>query len=117
MCRMNKLLNLLAAAILLSTSAWAQQGCERPWPVEIPDNAASKDEMLAVQTRVKQYLKEGEAYLSCNDAAQQRLSPDAATSAQTLRIYIGLYNNTVDEMKVVGDKFNLLVRKYKKENG
>ena len=69
-----------------------------------------------VQKGGKQYLKEGEAYLTCNDLAQQELPPESAASAQNLRILTALYNNTVDEMQVVGDKFNVLVRQYKKNN-
>jgi hypothetical protein len=110
---MNKPSTIVFAGLLVSGSVFAQQSCERPWPVVIPPDAASKEEILALQVSVKQYLKAGEAYLTCNDTAQQSLAPDGATSAQTLRILTGLYNNTVDEMQVVGESFNVLVRRYK----
>ena len=111
---MNSLLKSVVAGLLVSTGVCAQQGCDRPWPAEIPEIAVNKDEMLTVQREVKQYLKDAEAYLACNDTAQQEVPADAAASAQTLKILTRMYNNTVDEMQVVGDQFNVLVRKYKK---
>ena len=83
----------------------------------MPETAVTKDEVITVQREVKQYLKDAEAYLVCNDTAQQEVQPDAATSAQTLQVLTRMYNNTVDEMQVVGDNFNVLVRKYKKASG
>ena len=114
---MNILFKTVAAGLLVSSSVCAQQDCERPWPVEVPEVAVSKDEVLAAQKKVKQYLKDAEAYLACNDAAQKELPPEEATTAQTMRILTGLYNNTVGEMEVVAEQFNVLVRKYKENNG
>ena len=103
----------------LSFSAFSQEECDRPWPVMIPEETPDKDTMLELQGKVKDYLAAAEAYLACNEEAQGNIvldpsDPESVAAAQDeLDKLLRRFNNTVDEMHVVGENFNEQVRAYK----
>ncbi|MEM9302187.1 MAG: hypothetical protein AAGE01_08760 [Pseudomonadota bacterium] len=109
---------ILACLIFASGAALAE--CERPYPVTIPaDPPAEKDVMMEIQGQVKTYLSEADEYLKCNEGEQARLASElqentgGADDIQVqIKILLTRYNNTVDEMHVVGDRYNALVRSY-----
>lgn len=108
------------AACLMTFSALAQEeNCDRPWPVLIPEETPNKETMLELQRKVKDYLASAEEYLACNEEAQGNIlldpsDPDSVAAAQEeLDKLQRRFNNTVDEMHVVGENFNKQVRAYK----
>ena len=108
------------AACLITFSALSEESeCERPWPVLIPEETPNKEQLLEMQRKVKAYLAAAEAYLACNEEEQAAIQVDpndsesVAYGQEQLDILLRRYNNTVDEMHVVGENFNEKVRAYK----
>ncbi len=109
----------LATACLLSAPLAAEE-CFRPYPVTLPaEPPAGEPDMLELQGKVKDYLAEANAYLDCNEAEQRALEATVKNEvgdddAQVqIQILVTRYNNTVDEMHVVGDRYNQLVRAFR----
>ena len=120
----NYLGTLGIVSMLLCTLAHAQEDrCSRPWPVQLPDAApADKEQMLELQTSVKDYIARANDYLTCNEEVVAEIRTEAAgledaiaidEAEQQIRVWVSRYNNTVDEMHAVGERFNALVREYK----
>jgi hypothetical protein len=60
---MNKILTALMATLLVASSAWSQERCDRPWPANIPESVESREQLLEIQREVKDYLALADAYL------------------------------------------------------
>jgi hypothetical protein len=112
----------IAAATLFLAAAPAGLACDYPQRAEVPDGAtATKDEMLAGQAAVKDYMTAMETYLACIEKAEkdtvasmpditdeERASRDAALTKK--------YNAAVQEMELVAARFNEEVRAYKENS-
>ncbi len=93
--------------------------CDYPSKADIPNGAtASKDEMLAGQRSVKEYMARMEAYLACIDqeekdsvAAIDEQSDEEETNREAA--FNKKYNAAVEEMELVAARFNEEVRAYK----
>ena len=78
--------------------------------------------MLELQNSVKTFLSEAESYLACNEDVVKGLNKrkerldgasEIAEADQKINVWLSRYNNTVDEMHAVGDRFNQLVKAYR----
>lgn len=104
------------AAILFVPAALA---CEYPERASIPNgNDATKEEMIAGQRSVKQYMADMEAYLACiqeeDDQARAAIEdPDPIVEAQREEMLVKKHNAAVEEMEKVAAEFNEEVRAYK----
>ncbi len=112
----------ITIATLLLTAAPVSFACDYPQPAEVPNGStASKDDMLAGQTAVKDYMTAMEAYLACIETQEkdtvasmpeiteeERASRDAALTKK--------YNAAVQEMELVAARFNEEVRAYKENS-
>lgn len=112
----------IAVATLFLAAAPAGLACEYPQRAEVPNGAtATKDEMLAGQAAVKEYMTVMEAYLACIEKAEkdtvasmpeiteeELASRDAALTKK--------YNAAVQEMELVAARFNEEVRAYKENS-
>lgn len=119
---MNKTLRISVAALLFGAAPFAF-ACDYPQRADVPNGAtATKDEMLAGQTAVKDYMTAMETYLACIEKEEQdtlatmpditedeRASRDAALTKK--------YNAAVQEMELVAAQFNEEVRAYKAQTG
>ncbi len=106
-------------AFLLLSAAPLSFACEYPQRADVPNGAtASKEEMLAGQAAVKDYMTAMETYLACIEeqeketvasmpeiTEEERASRDAALTKK--------YNAAVQEMELVAARFNEEVRAYK----
>ena len=108
----------IVSSLLFAFSAQAE--CDRPWPVEVPDGkVASKEEVLEAQGKVKSYMADGNAYLTCLEEEGKAVEVDtsdpasveAAQAAQDIRTR--QHNAMIDEMEVVAERFNQTVRDFK----
>lgn len=113
-----------ALLLVAGAVAAAASECSRPYPLNLPREApASQDAMLSLQAEVKAYLAEADAYLSCNEQEQRALAQSVKDGADAdevqvqVQILLTRYNNTVDEMHVVGDRYNDLVQSFKDRDG
>ena len=107
---------LLALPLVLALGA-AQADCVYPQaPQSLPNGAtATKDEMLAAQTVVKDYSKNvQEVYLPCLDkertdsiAALDPAAPDYAAKKGAIEsIQAKKHNAALDELQAVADRWN-----------
>jgi len=105
----------------LLASLFAAQviACEYPSRVEIPNgNAASKEQMIEGQTKVKQYVATMEAYLDClleEEKNARNGMDDLSPEDEQLRedMLNKKYNAAVDEMEKVAARFNDEVQAYR----
>lgn len=99
-----------------TVSGEAAQKCKVPDRPDIPNGrSATEDDMLGAQTRLKNYLAAGDAYLVCLDTLKAGWG-ETATQEQ-MEIHVLLYNRMVDEMQATGDLFNQSVRAFKGKRG
>jgi hypothetical protein len=108
---------LIAVAMLfLSPLAFA---CNYPARVDMPNGTtASKDEMLAGQKSVKDYMAAMEEYLACiedeeKDAIAALIDASDGELATRDTAITKKYNAAVQEMELIAAKFNDEVRDYK----
>lgn len=115
---MKKTIRISVAALLVLAGP-AAFACDYPQRAQVPNGAtASKEDMLAGQTAVKEYVSAMEEYLACIEKEEQetlatmadlsdeeRASRDAALTKK--------YNAAVEEMELVAAQFNEEVRAYK----
>ena len=93
--------------------------CDYPQRVDMPDGAtATKDEMIAGQKSVKQYMADMDTYLACIEADEAQAvielgEIDEDTSRQRAEMFNKKYNAAVEEMNLVAEEFNIQVRTYK----
>ena len=89
--------------------------CDLPMDIEIPDGStASTENMLAGQTRVKEYMATMEEYLDCLDHEEKAIPEKQTPEAKEL--HLQLHNTAVDQMEAVAAQFNEQIRAYKKVN-
>ncbi len=118
---MNRLMKLAVSVALLSMASGAL-ACDYPKRATVPDGVtASKDDMIAAQRGVKDYMAAMETYLSCieaEEAAAVLQLGDVDESAKRMRadMFNKKYNAAVEEMNLVAEEFNLQVRAYKQRN-
>ena len=115
---MNKTLTTcFSLAVLLA--AQGVHACDYPAGVAAPDGAtASKEEMIAGQKAVKNYMAKMEEYLACIEAEEaaavlQAGELDDDTKRRRNEIFNGKYNGAVEEMNRVAEEFNIQVRAFK----
>jgi len=108
-----------AAALALPLSSFA---CDYPDKITVPDGAlATKDELIAAQQAVKQYISEMDTYLECiveeeklARQAMENLEPEV--EQQREEMLTKKYNAGVDEEKRVEAEWNATVQAYKKRS-
>lgn len=109
----------IVASVTLIFAVQAGFACDYPARVSIPNGTtASKDEMLAGQKGVKQYVADMEVYLEClveeekvARAAMEDLTPEAEQQREAL--LSKKYNAAVEEMEKVAAQFNSEVQAYR----
>ena len=118
---MNTLIKLAVSVALVSMASGAV-ACDYPKRAAVPDGAtASKDEMIAGQKGVKDYMSDMESYLSCIEAEEAaavlKLGVlDEKAKRQRADMFNKKYNAAVEEMNLVAEEFNLQVRAYKQRD-
>jgi hypothetical protein len=115
MIRIPRLAACLVALGTLGAVPASYAACNYPKaPGQIPDGkTATKDEMLAAQAAVKQFMGDMDVYLKCIDeenpppAAGTQLSDDQkkAQAAQE-RVRVQKHNAAVSDLESVADRFN-----------
>ena len=115
---MNKITKLAVSVALVSLASGAL-ACDYPNRATVPDGAtASKDEMIAGQRGVKDYMAAMETYLSCIEAQEAAAvlelgDLDESAKRQRADMFNKKYNAAVEEMNLVAEEFNLQVRAYR----
>jgi hypothetical protein len=119
---MKVLLPLSLLALLVAGPALAD--CIAPnHTVKVPNGAtATKDEMIAVNRELKAWNAEVVDFKSCLDLEQDAAIAalgDKATDDQRTKVakkYTDLYNNEVDKLTDVANRFNTEVKTFKAKN-
>lgn len=115
-------LSTLSATAVLTMLGQSALACDYPKRADIPNGStATKEEMLAGQTSVKDYMAAMETYLACIEKEEQDTvaamteiteeelaNRDAALTKK--------YNAAVQEMELLAAKFNEEVRAYKAQS-
>ena len=115
---MNNTIRISVAAALLAAQSIAF-ACDYPTRAEIPNGAtATKEEMLAGQTAVKDYMASMETYLACIEQEEKDTvaSMSDITEEEVANRDAALtkkYNAAVQEMELLAAQFNEEVRAYK----
>ena len=103
------------AAFAVACAGWAVFGvsaCETPSMVSVPDGkAASMDQMVDAQKKVKEYMAGMDDYLACVDAELKTAGDDAPDEYKSLMT--ARHNSAVAEMEAVAGAFNEQVRAFK----
>ena len=114
---------LFSLAILsLIFSAPLALACDYPQRVNIPNGAtASKDEMIAGQRAVKDYMASMDEYLACIDQEEKDTLASMSEITDEERevraaALIKKHNAAVEEMELVAARFNEEVRAYKAQS-
>jgi hypothetical protein len=114
---------LSLVAVLLASGTAAQAACVYPQaPQQLPNGTkATKDQMLAAQTSVKEYQKAVEGtYLPCLDAEKSEalaaLNPSdpeyAQKKAALEEVHAKKNNAAIDELQAVATRFNEEIKAY-----
>jgi len=96
--------------------------CDYPSRIDVPNGAvATRDEMIAGQRSVKEYVAAMEEYLDCivTEEKAKRATMDSLTAEdEQLReeMLNKKYNAAVDEMENVAAQFNAEVRAFKERD-
>lgn len=104
------------AVIIFAPAVWA---CDYPDRVPIPNgSSATKDEMVAGQRSVKQFMADMESYLACIDEEDKQTRAgieerDPIVDAQRDEMLVKKHNAAVEDMETVAAQFNEQVRAYK----
>jgi hypothetical protein len=115
---MNKT-TLFAITVNLLLGAPIAFACDYPHRASIVDGAtATKDEMIASQRSVKEYMAAIDEYLACieaeeADAAAKLDNPAPSELQQREDVLSKKYNAAVEEMEIIAAGFNEQVRTYK----
>jgi len=103
---------------LLLLSMWSVYGvewvpdCQRPGRPTIPDgDSTTASELLAARTTLEHYLVNADRYLKCLRQYEESLG-DRVAEIDGHELLVN-YNAMVDEMYLVGDEFNISLRKFK----
>lgn len=95
--------------------------CDYPQRVDIPNGAtATKDEMIAGQRAVKDYMASMDEYLACIDQEEnETLSTLTEITDEEREVrataLVKKHNAAVEEMELVAARFNEEVRAYKEK--
>ncbi len=114
---MTRLLSL--AIVSLMFSAPLALACDYPQRVKIPNGAtATKEEMIAGQRAVKDYMASMDEYLACIDKEEKdTLAAMADISDEERQVraaaLVKKHNAAVEEMELLAARFNEEVRAYK----
>jgi len=109
-------------AVVFVTLTTVALACDYPQRVGVPDGAtAAKEDMIAGQRGVKDYLAAMDEYLACIEAAEQETvaginQSDEAAKQQRIEMFNKKYNAAVAEMNLVAEEFNMQVRAYKERS-
>jgi hypothetical protein len=109
----------ISVAVLLAAAAPLAFACDYPQRADVPDGAsATKEQMLAGQTAVKDYMAAMETYLSCieqeeKDTVASMTEITEEEKASRDEALTKKYNAAVEEMELVAAQFNEQVRAYK----
>jgi hypothetical protein len=118
---------VFAAFIGLASTAFATE-CTRPTAPDVPNgDVASRDEMIAANRAIKEYVAATNTYIDCVDSEETaaiaketpkdpNVKPDAAKLGKIHAEYVTLHNSAVDAIQSVADQFNSAVRTYKIKN-
>lgn len=109
----------VAVATFLLTVGTAAFACDYPQRADVPNGAtATKEQMLAGQASVKEFVAAMEAYLACIEkdeedtiASMPELSEEELATRNAA--LTKKYNAAVEEMELVAAQFNEEVRAYK----
>ncbi len=105
------LLALIAAGLQT-----AQAACLYPAEINIPEGkTAAKEEMVAANRAVKEYMATVDEYLACLDKEETDLG-DAVTEEQK-QLHTSRHNSAVDALNAVAARYNDQVKEYKKAGG
>jgi hypothetical protein len=110
---------LLALGVLAVAPA-SFASCTYPHaPTQIPDGAtATKDEMIAAQKEVKQFMTDMDAYLKCIDAENPPAPTAGLSDSQKKeqdsreRVRLQKHNAAVSDEESVADRFNVQLHVY-----
>jgi hypothetical protein len=121
MIRIPRLAACLVALATLGAATASDAACTYPTaPNHIPDGkTAAKEDMLAAQTAVKQFMADMDVYLKCVDQENPPPAPGAplteeqkkAQDAQE-RVRVQKHNAAVADMESVADRFNTQRKAY-----
>jgi hypothetical protein len=115
-------LNALAICTYILFLAGPAAACDYPEKPPVPNgSSATKDEMIAGQKEVKQYVADLEAYQAClveeekvARAAIQDLTPEV--EQQREEVLNKKYNAAHDEMMKVAAEFNAELKEYQSQS-
>jgi hypothetical protein len=114
---------LTAVLGLAGLAATAQADCVYPdQDFQMPNGTtATKEEMIDTQQAVKAYIADMEAYLACLKeehaaAVAQTGEEDAEALARQEAMFTKRHDAAVDQMHLVGARFNEQVRAYKNQS-
>jgi cyclophilin family peptidyl-prolyl cis-trans isomerase len=86
------------------------EDCEPPKAPPIPDGAtATEDEMLAAQTQIRNFVSDGNRYLTCLG----QVVDDQSRSVEDRNAAIGEHNRMVDAMEKAAADFNAQIHAFK----
>lgn len=112
----------IAAAVVFLCLSVPAIGCDYPERADIPNGStATRDEMLAGQQAVKDYIAAMEEYLACIDEEEQAVLetlPDISDEERVNRerALTMKHNAAVEEMEVLAARFNEEVRIYRAQS-
>lgn len=118
---MTRMIQIAVATMFLAVAP-AGFACDYPERADVPDGStATKEEMLAGQTAVKEYMTAMETYLACIEKAEKDTvasMPDITEEELATRdaALTKKYNAAVQEMELVAARFNEEVRAYKESS-
>jgi cyclophilin family peptidyl-prolyl cis-trans isomerase len=93
-----------------SAAAQLVNDCDAPAAPEIPDGAAaSMEQMVAGQSRMKDFVSAGETYIAC----LAKVIDDKERSAEERNAAIGAHNRMVGAMEQAAAAFNAELREFK----
>lgn len=114
---MTRLPSLAIVALIFSSPL--ALACDYPQRVKIPNGVtATKDEMVAGQRAVKDYMASMDQYLACIDKEEKDMlatMSDITDEEREVRAaaLVKKHNAAVEEMELVAARFNEEVRAYK----
>ena len=98
------------------SSAEVAPQCKRPQRPSIPDGENTTEEkLIAARTVLERYLKDGDGYLVCLRAYEDSVG-DSITETDG-RGLVDKYKSMVEELYLVGDEFNIALRRFKLKVG
>ncbi len=112
------MIKIASAALLLSLS-FPVIACDYPEPADVPNGStATRDEMLAGQQAVKDFIAAMEEYLACIEAEEQETLETLTDISDEERVnreraLTMKHNAAVEEMELIAARFNEEVRVYR----